>query len=110
MPDVAGLVGELLEIVRPDHGADAGRGARRRQVDTCYSRARVGRPQHRRVQHPGQLEIGGVWRLATRALRSVQARHPLTDGLEWTLRPLVERVLVDDYPPLGVLPFDFFLG
>src|SRR4029079_19119984 len=49
-------------------------------------------------------------RLAARALEPVLPRRRLADDVERSVRPLVERILLDDEPDLFVPAFDLFLG
>ncbi len=62
------------------------------------------------MQHPGELHVGRELRLAACALHAVDAWNLAADDLERPSGPLVDRILVDDDPLLGVLPFDFLLG
>jgi hypothetical protein len=62
------------------------------------------------VQHPGQLEVGGVARLAARPLQPVDPPRVAADDGERPGRPLLERVLLDDGPDLLVAALDLLLG
>ena len=62
------------------------------------------------MQHPRQREVGRVDRLPARALQPVLARRGLADDVERTVRPLVERILLDDEPDFFEAAFDFLLG
>jgi hypothetical protein len=62
------------------------------------------------VQHPGKLQVRGVFDLAACTVEPVDARCVPADGRERAGRPLVERILVDDDPDLLVAAFDFLLG
>ncbi len=67
-------------------------------------------PEDGRVEHPGELEVGRVASLAAGADVPVDARRRLPDERARPLGPLVERVLLDEDPLLGVAALDFFLG
>ena len=110
LADVAGLVRERIDLARTDDRAHAAPRAGRVQVDTRYTRARVGAAQHGRVQHARQLEIGGVRRLATGFFHAVDTWDRLAHRREWPGRPLIERVLLDDDPDVLVAALDFLLG
>jgi hypothetical protein len=62
------------------------------------------------VQHARELDVGRVRRLSARALRAVDPWDTAADVRERPGRPLVERVLVDDDPLLGVAALDFLFG
>ena len=62
------------------------------------------------MQHPRKPDVGGVTRLAANALEGVLARSRPTDDLAGALRPLLERILLDDEPDLLEPAFDLFLG
>ncbi len=106
---VVRLAREGFDRVRLQHGAHAGRLRRAREIDALDARAGVRGAQHGRVQHPGQLDVGGVARLAGRALDPVlAARGPADDGLR-SIGPLLEWILLDDEPDLLIAAFDFLL-
>jgi len=63
-----------------------------------------------RVEHPGQLDVRGVARLAARLRMAVEARCIASDDVAGTGRPLDECVLVDERPDLLVATFDLLLG
>ena len=81
-----------------------------REIDARDVRVRVRAAQHGCVQHPRQLEVGGVDRLAARTLEAVDARRRLADDLARAGGPLLQRVLLDDEPDLLEPAFDFLLG
>ena len=62
------------------------------------------------MQHPRQLHVRCVDRFTARAGEPVDATGVASDDLERPGRPRVERILLDDDPLLGVVPFDLFLG
>ena len=62
------------------------------------------------MQHSGQLNVRCVARFTPGTLHAVDARDLPTHRGELTGGPLVERILVDDDPLLGVLAFDLLLG
>ncbi len=62
------------------------------------------------MEHPRQLEVGRVARLAAHALVAVLARRGPPDHLERPLGPLLERILLDDDPDLLEASLDLFLG
>ena len=110
MSHVPRLVGQRVEVWRPDHGPDAGRLPRRLEVDRRDARAGVRAPEHRRVQHSGKLDVGREQRVASCFVGAVHTWNASTDGRERSCRPLVERVLVDDDPDFFVAALDFFFG
>ena len=59
---------------------------------------------------PGSCEVGRVDRLAGRALEPVLPRRRPADDVERAVRPLVERIFLDDEPDLLEASFDFLLG
>jgi hypothetical protein len=61
------------------------------------------------VQHPGQLQVGGVPGLSTSAQGPGHTWRGTADDLARPRRPLVERVLFDDEPDLLVPALDLFL-
>ena len=87
-------------------------GARSRhaRVDLAHPRPGEWAAEHGRVQHPRQLDVGGVAGLAARALEAVPARRRPADNVAWAGGPLLQRVLVDDDPLLGVAALDLLLG
>jgi hypothetical protein len=101
---------EGVEVVRADHRPHARRGTGSLEVQLVRARARVRRAEYGRVQHPRQLEVGGVLRATPRALRSVDSGNGPAYGRQRSFGPLVEGVFLDDDPLLGVLPFDFLLA
>ena len=108
--DIGRLVGELVEVGWADRRTHARRVARKLEVDGNDTRARVRATEYRRVQHPGQLHVGRIERLAAYPHRPVYTRHLLAHRRERSRRPLVERILVDHDPDFLVAPFDFLLG
>ena len=62
------------------------------------------------MQHPRQLDVRGVARLAAGPLEAVEARRVPADDVAGPGRPLVERVLVDERPDLLVAALDLLLG
>jgi hypothetical protein len=62
------------------------------------------------VEHARQTDVRRVAGLAARALVAVDLRRRLPDDVADPGRPLVERVLVDDDPRLGVAALDLLLG
>ena len=59
------------------------------------------------MEHPRELEVGGVPRLAADPLRRVEPLGRLADGRARAGRPLLERVFLDDEPDLLEAPLDF---
>ena len=110
MADVARLVRQLLEVVGADHCANARLRGGGFELELCYTRARVRRAEDGRVQHPGQLQVGRVEDLPPDPVGSIDARHLPPDDRQGSLRPRVDRVLVDDDPDVLVAAFDFLLG
>ena len=106
---VAALVHELRDVARADRRVDAGQRERGREVDPGDVRVRVRRAEHRRVQHPREVEVGGVDGLAAGAFEPVDALDRLPDDPARALGPLLERVLLDDEPDLLVPPLDLLL-
>src|SRR3954453_18858013 len=104
------LILEPVRLARADSGAHARQREGRSEVDSPRSRMRVRRPQNRRVEHPRQLEVGCVARLAADTLVAVLARRGLADHGERPLGPLLERILLDDDPHLLEASLDPFLG
>ena len=62
------------------------------------------------MQHPREPDVGGVTSLAAHALAGVLARRRPADDLAGALRPLLERILLDDEPDFLEPAFDLFLG
>ena len=62
------------------------------------------------MEHAGQLDVGGVLGLAACALVPVLPRRRPPDRVSGAGRPLLQRVLVDDDPLLGVAALDLLLG
>ena len=71
---VADLLLESVRVARPERRAHARQRERGREVDPLHARVRERRAENRRLQHPGQLDVGGVARLAAHALRPVDLR------------------------------------
>ena len=101
-PLVAALLFELRNVARADRRVDARQRERGREIDARDVCMRVRAAQHGCVQHPRQLEIGGVDRLASRTLESVDTRRRLSDDLACAGGPLLQCVLFDDEPDLLV--------
>jgi hypothetical protein len=110
MSHVARLVGQRVEVWRPDYRPDAGRLPRRLEVDRDDARAGIRAPEDSRVQHPGKLDVGREHRVTSCFVRAVHTRNASTDGRERPCRPLVERVLVDNDPDFFVAALYFFFG
>jgi hypothetical protein len=104
------LVGEHVHVAGTDDGVDAGRRARRLEVEALHARARVRAAQHRRVQHPVEPHVGRVGGEPAGPLQAVLLRCLVADDLERPGRPLVEDVLLDDHPGLLVAALDLLLG
>ena len=103
----------LLKPVRlagADRSPHARERERRREVDPPHLRVRVGRAENGRLEHPGQLEVGRVARLAAHAFVAVLTRRRPPDHRERPGGPLLERILLDDDPHLLEAPFDLLLG
>ena len=62
------------------------------------------------MQHAGQLDVGGVAGLAPHPLRGVLAHGGPADHRQRALRPLLERILLDDEPHLLEAALDLLLG
>jgi hypothetical protein len=107
---VAGLVRERVDVSGADRSSHSGSRERPLERHLLHLRVRVRRPEHCRIQHPGQTEIGGVPRLAARAHRPGHALRCAPDDLARPGRPLLERVLLDDEPHLLEAALDLFLG
>jgi hypothetical protein len=103
------LVGEDMDVARTDDGVDAGRRARRLEVEALDAGARVRAAQHRGVQHAVEADVGRVRCEPTGALQAVFPRRVVADDLEWSGRPLVEHVLLDDHPGFLVAALDLLL-
>ena len=58
---------------------------------------------------PGEADVAGVERLAAGARIAVEACSGPADDIARALRPLIERVLVDDEPDLLELALDLLL-
>jgi hypothetical protein len=101
---------EPVRLARPDRGPHARQRERRREVDPAHLRVRVWRAEHGGVQHPRQLDVGRVARLAAHAQGSILPRRRPADHGERPLGPLLERILLDDDPHLLEVPLDFLLG
>ena len=62
------------------------------------------------MEHAGELDVG---RIASFSTGAREARHPLGGAADRLARPggpLLEVVLLDHDPLLGVAPLDFLLG
>ena len=100
-----------LDLAGHEHAADARGLLRAGGVDAGQRRVRVWAAQERRVQHS---RAAGCRPCS--APRRARARRPsifarrAADHLERARRPLVERVLLDDDPRLGVAALDLLLG
>src|SRR4029453_12709344 len=75
-----------------------------------HPRPRMGAGGGGGVQHARELNVCGVARVAGRSLPPVDPARRPTDLVERTGRPLVERVLLDEDPLLGISAFDLLLG
>ncbi len=80
-PGIRGLGGEERRLrrqrqlaLRPDHGTNAGRGARRFDVERSHAAVRGRRSQDSRVQHPRELHVDREAHAARRARRAVLPR------------------------------------
>jgi hypothetical protein len=62
------------------------------------------------VQHAGELQVGGVDRLAARAFEPVLTERGLPDDRARSGGPLLERVFLDDEPDLLLAALDFLFG
>jgi len=62
------------------------------------------------MEHPRQLDVRRVARLTAGPLETVDPLRWPSDGVERTFGPLVERVLLDHDPLLGVAALDLLLG
>jgi hypothetical protein len=62
------------------------------------------------VEHPRQLDVGRVARLAARLGEAVEARRIAADDVTGAGRPLDERVLVDQRPDVLVPALDLLFG
>jgi hypothetical protein len=102
-------IADLLED-RAEDAANAGRLPRGVEVEAANPRMRVRTAQDGRVEHSGQLDVGRVPRLAPGSLQPVEPCRRAADRVARPLGPLLERVLLDDDPRLGVAALDFLLG
>ena len=107
---VVRLLRQRLEVAWPDDGADAGHGPSRLEVERVHARARMRRAKHRGVEHPRQPQVLRVAGLAARPGQAVDPGRGAANRLQRSLGPLLEGVLLDDDPLLGVAAFDFLLG
>ena len=107
---VVRLVGQRLEVARPDHSPDARHRHSRLEVEPGHACTRVRRAEHGCVQHSGQPQVLRVAGLAARAGQTVDPGRRAADRLQRPLRPLFEDVLLDDDPLLGVAALDLLLG
>ena len=105
-----GLAHKLRNRLGLEHGVHARRLERARRVERLHARACVRRAQHGGLEHPRQLQVGRVERLARRALEAVLPRGGTADDVAWAVSPGVERVLFDDEPDFFEAAFDFLLG
>ena len=62
------------------------------------------------MEHPWELEVGGVPRLAAHPFVAVLAWRRPANHRERTGGPLLERILLDDDPHLLEASLDLFLG
>ena len=104
------LARQPLDLAGDEHTADARGLLRKGGVDAGQRGVRVRAAQERRVQHARQPDVGRVARLAARPLVAVDLRRRPTDHLERPAGPLVEGVLLDHDPGLGVAALDLLLG
>ncbi len=95
---------------RPQHAADAGSATRAIEVQLPHTRARVRAAEHGGMQHPGELDVGGVARVAGRSQAPVDPLRRPADLVQRSRGPLVERVLLDEDPLLRVAAFDLLFG
>ncbi len=96
---------------RADRGVHARRCERGRETSIRATRAcAYGQRSTAVCSIPGQLEVGGVDRLAARTLEAVDSRRRPADDLARSRGPLLERILLDDEPDLLEAAFDFLLG
>jgi hypothetical protein len=107
---ILGLAGEHVELIRRQHGADPGCGGGGAELEPSDARVCVRTAQDGGVEHAGKLEIGGVDGLAPRAFPSRDTGRRASDRLQRSGGPLVEWILLDEDPLLGVLPLDLLLG
>ena len=106
---VVALRREQLGVAGADGAANAGGRERGREVDLLDLGARVRAAEDRGLEHPGETDVAGVERLAARARVAVEACSGPADDVARALRPLIERVLVDDEPDLLELALDLLL-
>ena len=107
---IPGLARQDVAVVRAERRADARRGECRRQVEAKHVRRSVRASEDGGVEHAGKLDVRGVASLAAGA---GGAGHPLGGPAHRVARPggpLLELVLLDHDPLLGVAPLDFLLG
>ena len=101
---------EGVAVVRPERRPDTRGGEGRRQVEAAHPGRGVRASQDGRVEHAGELDVRRVASFSTGAR---EACHPLggaTDRLARPGGPLLEVVLLDHDPLLGVAALDFLLG
>ena len=86
-------------------------GCRRRcaEVDPLDVRPGVRAPHEGAFEHPGELDVARVARLAASLLVAVDPRRVPADDRSGTGRPLDERVLLDERPHLLVAALDLLL-
>ncbi len=107
---IARFAGEGVAVVRTERRPDARGGQCRRQVEAAHAGRGVRASQDGSVEHAGELDVR---RIASFAAGAREARHPLgraAHRLAGPGGPLLEVVLLDDDPLLGVAALDFLLG
>ena len=106
---VVAFRGEQLGVAGADDATNAGGRECGREVDLLGLGARVRAAKHRCLEHPGETDVAGVQRLAAGARIAVEACSGSADHIAGAVRPLIERVLVDDEPDLLELALDLLL-
>src|ERR1700737_4481203 len=107
-PQAARAPGSVL-VAGAESGACARSRGRPLEVDPSHARVRMGGAKDGGVEHPRQLEIGGVPGLASGAQRTGYSPRRTADDLERAGGPLLERVLLDAEPEVFVAAFDLLL-
>jgi hypothetical protein len=110
LPLVRDVVREPVDLADDEEASHAGSFLRAACVDARQPRVGMRAAEERGVEHPRQSDVRRVARLAARTLVAVDLRCRPPNDVERPRGPLVERVLLDDDPRLGVATLDLFFG